>query len=191
MWIGFWICFEFRQKSIKLQFCFISLNSSSLYWCCLFGYLLAYPWSNFRPCWSLYPIWLHIWVWHNISVCQRRFSTWGVYWERINLSFCASTVTDIIRPALCEFSNSTLKFLDPCKVLLLRFWCYRAMKKSATYPVFFPKNNVFISTMRFRRSIISNFKLRKVWKILFLLLLSWRPRTFKDAISNLLILKNL
>ena len=119
------------------------------------------------------------------------FPLGGVYWERINLSFCASTVTDIIRPALCEFSNSTLKFLDPCKVLLLRFWCYRAMKKSATYPLFFPKNNVFISTMRFRRSIISNFKLRKVWKILFLLLLSWRPRTFKDAISNLLILKNL
>ena len=27
----------------------------------------------------------------------------GVYWERINLSFCASTVTDIIRSALCEF----------------------------------------------------------------------------------------
>ena len=83
MWIGFWICFEFRQKSIKLQFCFISFNSSSLYWCCLFGLPPCLCMAKFSTMLKipstlcLYPIWLHIWVWHNISVCQRRFSTGG------------------------------------------------------------------------------------------------------------------
>ena len=38
---------------------------------------------------------------------------------------------------------------------------------------------------------MSHFKLRKVWKILFLLLLSCRPRTLSEAISNLGILINL
>lgn len=40
------------------------------------------------------------------------------------------------------------------------------------------------------KSIMSNWELWKVWNIFLFLLLSWRPQTINDAISNLLILKN-
>ena len=75
----------------------------------------------------------------------------GVYICYLKFAFlCVSTVTDIIRPALSGFLNSTLKFLDSCySVMILRFWCYWSRKKSATYLAFFRKNNVFISAMCF------------------------------------------
>ena len=55
-------------------------------------------------------------------------------------------------------------FWIPCKVLLLRFWCYWAMKKKRNLPGIFLKNNVFIHTMCFLKKYNIKFRAaRSLW----------------------------
>ena len=107
-----------------------------------------------------------------------------------NLYFGVSTVTDIIWPAWSDFSNFTLKFLNSLQSIgTLLFVLLSDEKKAVPIQSFFQSilsSSVLCVSWR---SIISNFELRKVWKILFLFLLSWRPWTFIDAISSLDISK--
>ena len=89
----------------------------------------------------------------------------SVYICYLKFVFLCSTVTDIIRPALLEFSNSTLKFLDPLQSIPTSLLVLLSdEKKAGPIHSFFPKNKVFISTICFLKKYNVKFRVAKSLK---------------------------
>ena len=99
----------------------------------------------------------------------------SIYICYLKFFFCVSTVTDIIWPALSDFSNSTVKFLDSLQSIATLLLVLLSDGKIPRPVQSFFQWITFSSVLCVSwRSIISNLELQKVWKILFLFLLSWR-----------------